>query len=231
MANFDIQVITTKIILRNDVLENWQVSKIILEKGEAAIEFNPKTLTSKIKIGDGEHTFSELPYSTMTPEEIRELVKTSGGGSSGEGGAINSVELSSGTENGTLKITINGVEYDNIAVTGLGTAAFTDASDYATAEQGARAEISMVFKGFITELPSNVSVGDTFSVIANITVPASVSKTEVDELVVSGGIVTVDSDGKWVVVTSGISTASQVTTDNLVQGTKTIIFNGGSAAM
>ena len=167
----------------------------------------------------------------MTPEEIRELVRTSGGGTSGEGGAINSVELSSGTENGTLKITINGVEYDNIAVTGLGTAAFTDASDYATAEQGIRAETSMIFKGFISELPSDVSIGDTFSVVANITVPASVSKTEEDELVVSGGIVTVDSNGKWAVVTSGISTVTEVTTDNLVQGTKTIIFNGGSASM
>ena len=50
------------------------------------------------------------------------------------------VKLESGTNNGTLKLTVNGTATDNIAVTNLGSAAFTDASNYATAAQGAKAD-------------------------------------------------------------------------------------------
>lgn len=44
-----------------------------------------------------------------------------------------SVKLESGTDNGTLKLTVNGTATDNIAVKNLGSAAFTSASDYAAA--------------------------------------------------------------------------------------------------
>lgn len=44
-----------------------------------------------------------------------------------------SVKLESGTNNGTLKLTVNGTSTDNIAVTNLGSAAFTAASNYAAA--------------------------------------------------------------------------------------------------
>lgn len=43
------------------------------------------------------------------------------------------VKLESGTNNGTLKLTVNGTATDNIAVTNLGSAAFTAASNYAAA--------------------------------------------------------------------------------------------------
>lgn len=43
------------------------------------------------------------------------------------------VKLESGTNNGTLKLTVNGTSTDNIAVTNLGSAAFTAASNYAAA--------------------------------------------------------------------------------------------------
>lgn len=50
------------------------------------------------------------------------------------------VKLESGTNNGTLKLTVNGTATDNIAVTNLGSAAFTATSNYATAAQGAKAD-------------------------------------------------------------------------------------------
>ena len=45
------------------------------------------------------------------------------------------VKLESGTNNGTLKLTVNGTSTDNIAVTNLGSAAFTAASNYAAAAE------------------------------------------------------------------------------------------------
>lgn len=44
-----------------------------------------------------------------------------------------SVTLASGTNNGTLKLTVGGTVTDNIAVKGLGSAAYTDSSAYAAA--------------------------------------------------------------------------------------------------
>lgn len=53
------------------------------------------------------------------------------------------VALASGTKNGTLKLTVNGTATDNIAVTGLGSAAYTESSAYATAAQGTKADNAM----------------------------------------------------------------------------------------
>ena len=219
------EVVQTKILLRYDILENWQVSTVILEPGEAAVEFNLETLASKFKVGDGTRTFSELPYSTLTPDEIQKLINDTIEYSGL--GAVNSVLLSSGTNNGTLKLTINGEEFDNIAVTGLGSAAYTDAESYATASQGLRADSAMLFKGFIDTLPAtDVSRGDTYSVSTKMTIPAEQSATNADVTVNIGAIITMVEDNKWAVLTasSGLSDDSQVSTDILVQGNKTIVF-------
>ena len=62
--------INTRIVLRNDSKSNWQAvqtdeTKILL-KGEVGIEFNPSAdgedVVTKFKIGDGIHTWAELPY-------------------------------------------------------------------------------------------------------------------------------------------------------------------------
>lgn len=45
---------------------------------------------------------------------------------------VSSVSLVSGTNNGTVKLTVNGISTDNIAVKGLGSAAYTESSAYAT---------------------------------------------------------------------------------------------------
>ena len=54
--------------------------------------------------------------------------------------AIQSVALSSGTNNGTLKLTVDGVSTDNINITGLGSAAYRAANTFATAAQGTKAD-------------------------------------------------------------------------------------------
>ena len=61
--------------------------------------------------------------------------------------AVQNVELATGTNNGTLKLTVDGTATDNIAVKGLGSAAFTDSSAYATAEQGTKADNAMPKSG------------------------------------------------------------------------------------
>lgn len=56
--------------------------------------------------------------------------------------AVQSVTLASGTNNGTLKLTVDGASTDNISVTGLGSAAYTnsDAYDAAGAAETAKEE-------------------------------------------------------------------------------------------
>ena len=53
---------------------------------------------------------------------------------------VHAVSLASGTNNGTVKLTVDGTATDNIAVTGLKSAAFTDSTAYATAAQGTTAD-------------------------------------------------------------------------------------------
>jgi hypothetical protein len=47
--------------------------------------------------------------------------------------AVQTVSVASGANNGTVKLTVNGTETDNIAVTGLGSAAYTESTAYAPA--------------------------------------------------------------------------------------------------
>lgn len=65
------------------------------------------------------------------------------------------VTLESGTNNGTVKITVNGTATDNVTVKGLKSAAYTDSSAYATAAQGIKADNAMpkaggTFTGAVT---------------------------------------------------------------------------------
>lgn len=120
------QTLNTRIALKADTTANWAKSTLVLLKGEQAIEIT-ESGAYKIKIGDGVKTFSELPYATMTPEEISALIGD---------GLVQTIVLSTGTNNGTLKLTVDGKDTDNIAVKGLGSAAYTNSSNYATAAQG-----------------------------------------------------------------------------------------------
>lgn len=139
------QTLNTRIAIKSDTTANWAKSTLVLLKGEQAIEIT-ESGAYKIKIGDGVKTFAELPYATMTPEEISALIGD---------GSVQNVTLASGTNNGTLKLTVDGTTTDNIAVKGLGSAAYTNTSAYATAAQGAKADAAMpkaggTFTGTVT---------------------------------------------------------------------------------
>lgn len=57
--------LNTRIVLRNDTIENWSVSNPILLQGELAVVVDKFFDTVKLKIGDGERHFADLPYVTM----------------------------------------------------------------------------------------------------------------------------------------------------------------------
>lgn len=120
------KTLNTRISLKTDTTANWAASTLVLLKGEAALEIT-ESGDYKIKFGDGVKTFKELTYATMTPAEINALITD---------GAVQSVSLATGTNNGTVKLTVDGKATDNIAVKGLGSAAYTNTNAYATAAQG-----------------------------------------------------------------------------------------------
>ena len=137
MAN---TTLDTRILLKGDTAANWANSSLVLLKNEVAIESD----TRKIKIGDGTNTFASLSYANLTPEEINSLISAVEAVADSK---IGSVTLATGTNNGTLKITIDGKTTDNIPVKGLGSAAYTSSSAYATAAQGTLASNAMPKSG------------------------------------------------------------------------------------
>ena len=142
------KTLTTRIALKTDTTANWSASTLVLLKGEQAIEI-PESGEYKLKIGDGVNTFKDLPYVAMTPTEIKNLINS---------GAVQTVSLASGTNNGTVKLTVDGTVTDNIAVKGLGSAAYTNSGAYATAGHGH--SISGV-SGLQAALDSKSAVGHT----------------------------------------------------------------------
>lgn len=60
---------------------------------------------------------------------------------------VGSVSLGSGSANGTVKLTVDGVAGSDVSVTGLGSAAYTDSDAYATAAQGTKADNAMPKSG------------------------------------------------------------------------------------
>ena len=63
-----------KLIICNDTTANWGLSTKVLLKGETGYEFRDDG-SVKIKIGDGTHTWAELKYATLTPEEIEAKIQ------------------------------------------------------------------------------------------------------------------------------------------------------------
>lgn len=97
---------------------------------------NPHSVTaSQVGLGNVNNTSDiNKPISTATQKELDKKVE--------------SVILSSGTNKGTLKITVDGVSTDNVAVKGLGTAAYTSSDVYASASH--KHAISDINSGSIT---------------------------------------------------------------------------------
>lgn len=137
--------------------QNENYSQVDLRVGTEE-QFNAKvgTLPAGTLFGVTDSTVSKADLSTDLKNEINgKYTKPSGGIpetdlASGVQASLakadsalqshQTVKLESGTDNGTLKLTVNGIATDNIAVKNLGSAAFTAASNYATAAQGAKAD-------------------------------------------------------------------------------------------
>lgn len=83
------------------------------------------------------------PATGIPKADLADAVQTSLGKADTALQSHQTVALASGTNNGTLKITVNGTATDNVAVKGLKSAAYTESSAYATAAQGTKADNAM----------------------------------------------------------------------------------------
>ena len=128
----------TRIILKNNTKTVLEESSTILMKGEVVLELDELNKTVKIKVGDGTHRYIDLKYATMTPDDILNVIQEN---------SIQNLSIESGTNNGTIKVIMGDNIIDNIEVMGLGSAAYTDASEYATASQGEKADNAMPKSG------------------------------------------------------------------------------------
>lgn len=95
------------------------------------------------------------PAGGIPKADLAEAVQTSLGKADTALQSHQTVTLESGTNNGTVKITVNGTATDNVAVKGLKSAAYTESSAYATAAQGTKADNAMpkaggAFTGAVT---------------------------------------------------------------------------------
>lgn len=120
-----------RIQIRRDTAENWTSANPILAQGEFGVE----TDTLKLKIGDGVTYWRDLryyhsgsPYIPGTGIDITDFRISNTG----------IVTLTTGSANGTIK-----ANNTDIAVKGLGSAAYTSSTDYATSEQGVKADTAV----------------------------------------------------------------------------------------
>lgn len=179
--------------IRRDTAANWTAVNPILAQGEFGVE----TDTLKLKIGDGTSPWTGLRYyHSGSPYEAGEGISINGFTISNTG----IVTIGTGGANGTIKA--NG---QDITVKGLGSAAYTSSSDYATSAQGGKADTAVqpsalatvATSGSYTDLSNKPTIPtvnnatltiqkngitvDTFTanassnVTANITVPTKIS--------------------------------------------------------
>lgn len=108
-------------------------------------------------------------------------------------GGVSSVSLTGGSGNGTLKLTVNSVETDNIAVTGLGTAAFNAEGAFASSSH---THASSEITDFSSAIEGVVSTSSTITnsintVVANsLTAETGNVKASVDSAITSNTVVT-----------------------------------------
>ena len=77
-------------------------------------------------------TSSTSTTTAATPNSVKSAYDLANTAKTTADSKVGSVSLASGTNNGTLKLTVNGTATDNITVKGLGSAAYTASTDYAT---------------------------------------------------------------------------------------------------
>ena len=211
--NYDFTEIKTRIIIRNDSAENWAGSEVILEKGEPAIEYDAVNKTAKIKFGDGTSTFSELPFSTLTPTEINSVIgnissSVSGmqfKGTVGTSGTVTDISSIQSPQNGDTYKIITGITL--------------------TSEQSLDGNEHELTVGDIIICSSNkwVFVPSGNEDITSIKIAgskdASTTITDTDDLIpTSKAVKTYVGDS-----------VSSISTDSLTDGENILILNGGSA--
>ncbi len=69
-------IMKTHILICNDTSAKWADSDKVLLKGEVGIEFIDSE-TAKMKIGNGDDIFADLPYAALTPVEVNQLIQIS----------------------------------------------------------------------------------------------------------------------------------------------------------
>ena len=134
------------------VVKGWAE---LLTKAQKGIDDAAEALTAAQAAQSTAESKYSKPATGIPKADLADAVQTSLGKADTALQSHQTVALASGTNNGTLKITVNGTATDNVAVKGLKSAAYTESSAYATAAQGTKADNAMpksggTFTGAIT---------------------------------------------------------------------------------
>lgn len=202
MAN---NILTTRIILCNDTAVNWGTSKKVLLKGEIGFELLDDG-SVKMKSGNGVNTFADLPYVTMTPDEITAAINNAIAAASHNHG--NKAILDAITASFTIALKNN---YD---------AAYTHSAQ-AHAPSNAERNVLVGIQKNGTDITINSTTRK-----ANITVPTKTSELQNDS-----GFKTTDtkySAGTGLALSGTTLNHSNSVTANTAQGdaSKTLTFGG-----
>ena len=131
------------------VVKGWATLLATAQKGVDDAAAAAAAAQAAQSTADGKYS---KPAGGIPKTDLAQAVQTSLGKADT---ALQTVTLGSGTNNGTVKITVNGTATDNVAVKGLKSAAYTESSAYATAAQGTKADNAMpkaggAFTGAVT---------------------------------------------------------------------------------
>ncbi|MDR2769929.1 MAG: hypothetical protein LBB08_00595, partial [Rickettsiales bacterium] len=127
----------------------------------------------------------QKPASGILKTDLATAVQTSLGKADS---AVQSVGLASGTNNGTVKLTVGGTATDNIAVKGLGSAAYTASTAYATAAQGVKADSAL-------QSASSLNAAKLTGTVPQASLPkASASAYGVAKMSLSGTVLTITTN-------------------------------------
>ena len=109
--------LNVELIVRQGTAEEWGSSSYVLKSGEWGYD----TTNKIIKIGDGTSLWAALTAVSMTDTNT-------------------TYTFAEGSENGTFIVTPSTGGPITVSIHGLGSAAYTDSSAYATAAQGVKAD-------------------------------------------------------------------------------------------
>lgn len=131
------------------VVNGWATLLATAQKGVDDAAAAAAAAQAAQSTADGKYS---KPAGGIPKTDLAQAVQTSLGKADT---ALQTVKLESGTNNGTVKITVDGTATDNVSVKGLKSAAYTDSSAYATAAQGTKADNAMpkaggAFTGAVT---------------------------------------------------------------------------------